>query len=136
MARVLIRYRWRYYDEIRGRWVTTRYKTEAEQIHKEHPDAMPVDGTREDLVIEDDRMANCTSGFLRGVTDFGCGQPVPRKKPPGGGLSGGAAAASEVADDQLAALPCPACAADVVGDVDGVDRQTGEGLAHLRDVVH
>lgn len=69
MTRVLIRYQWRYYDEIRERWVTTRYKTEEEIIRKQYPDAIPVEGTREELAVEDNCNALSTGHFYRGFND-------------------------------------------------------------------
>lgn len=58
---------WRYWCNIRNKWLVTRYKTTAEHIVKEHPDATPVVGTEEIRERPDDPYANSTSAFLRGV---------------------------------------------------------------------
>ena len=57
---------WRYWCDIRNKWLTTSYKTTAERIAIEHPDATPVAGTEEVREVPDDLYANSTSGFLRG----------------------------------------------------------------------
>jgi hypothetical protein len=59
----LIRYRWRYFDEVRGRSFTTRYWCEEAQIRIEHPDAVQVEGSRQELVVPDDVRTNSTSAF-------------------------------------------------------------------------
>lgn len=83
MGKTLIRYTWSYMDPIRKRRVRTRYKATEGQIRAEHPDAVPVEGSREELVISDDPLSCCTSGFLRGVANCGGLAPDPdEKKPP------------------------------------------------------
>ncbi len=60
---ILIRYRWRYYDEARGRYFTTRYWCEESQIRIEHPDAVVVPGSEQRLVVPDDIRTNSTGRF-------------------------------------------------------------------------
>jgi len=60
-----IRYRWRYYDDARGRhYVTRHYCTEA-QIRTEHPDATPVEGSRQILELAENWLVNSTGVFQR-----------------------------------------------------------------------
>lgn len=83
MGKTLIRYTWSYMDPIRKRRVQTRYKATEDQIRVEHPDAVPVEGSREELVISDDPLSCCTSGFLRCVANSGGLVSTPdEKKPP------------------------------------------------------
>lgn len=49
-----VRYRWRYYDEVRKKWFTTSYHCTESAIRKEHPDATPVDGSRQEFTLSDD----------------------------------------------------------------------------------
>lgn len=44
-----IRYRWRI--QWLGKWTTTKYHATVEQIQKEHPEAVAVEGTREVLMV-------------------------------------------------------------------------------------
>lgn len=60
---VEIRYRWRYYDEVRRRHVVTSFHCTEDLIHKEYPDAQPVEGTREELTIVENWRVNSTSHF-------------------------------------------------------------------------
>ncbi|MBS1141567.1 MAG: hypothetical protein H6R13_3020 [Proteobacteria bacterium] len=57
--------KWRYWCIIRNKWLVTQYKTTAESIAKEHPEATPVRGTEEVRETVDDLYANSTSSFLR-----------------------------------------------------------------------
>jgi hypothetical protein len=59
----LIRYRWRYYDEARGRYFITRYWCEESLIRIEHPDAIVVPGSEQRLDVPDDIAANSTGRF-------------------------------------------------------------------------
>ena len=70
MGKVEVQYRWRYYDEARRRWVKTSYWTTEERIRIEHPDAEPIDGTRQERVLLDNPMdeigrASCRERVLR-----------------------------------------------------------------------
>jgi hypothetical protein len=65
MPQIEIQYRWRYYDDVRRKWFTTRYHCTEDRIQKEHPDATPVDGSRVERELIDDKLQNCTSAFLR-----------------------------------------------------------------------
>lgn len=67
MGREIVRYRWRYYCDIRQRFITTKAHFEEAMIKGEHPDAVPVEGTRIESVAPDDMFANSTSAFLAGV---------------------------------------------------------------------
>lgn len=49
LSRIEIRFRWRYWDAIHNRYATTGFHCTAEQIAVEHPDAVPVEGTRQEL---------------------------------------------------------------------------------------
>lgn len=74
MGKVEVRYRWRYYDEARRRWVNTRYWTTEERIRIEHPDAELIEGTRQELVLSDDPLnaAPCIYMGPDGVKHRGC----------------------------------------------------------------
>lgn len=65
MARVLVRHRWRYYCSIREKVLETSYWCEEEMIKAEHPDAVEVPGTRQELELSDDLWGCSTSAFLR-----------------------------------------------------------------------
>lgn len=67
MGRQIIRYRWRYFCDIRKRFITTKAHFEEEMIKAEHPDATPVEGTRIESVAPDNPFTNSTSSFLAGV---------------------------------------------------------------------
>jgi putative SOS response-associated peptidase YedK len=58
-----IRYRWRYFDEASGRHCTTRHHCTESQIRVEHPDATPVDGSRDVLELTENWLVNSTSHF-------------------------------------------------------------------------
>ncbi len=60
---ILIRYRWRYFDEARGKHFTTSYHCTEEQIRIEHLDAVAVDGSRQVLVLCEDPGATSMSRF-------------------------------------------------------------------------
>jgi putative SOS response-associated peptidase YedK len=62
-----IRYRWRYFDEARGRHCVTSYRCSWDQIRVEHPDATPVDGSRQELELLDNWLANSTAKFGLGA---------------------------------------------------------------------
>lgn len=62
----LIRYRWRYYCEIRKKFITTKHLLTEDLIRKEHPDAQPVEGSKTIITVSDeDPMINGTGSFLR-----------------------------------------------------------------------
>lgn len=61
--KTLLRYRWRYFDAIRRRNVTTSYHATEEEIRREHPDAQPVEGTMNMLELVGDPLANSTAPF-------------------------------------------------------------------------
>ena len=84
MSTVEVVYFWRYRCDIRNKMVTTRYKTTRERVITEHPDATPVESSREERRINGDPFASSTSGFLRGVKDIGNGivYDPDEKKPP------------------------------------------------------
>lgn len=73
MGKVEVRYRWRYYDEARRRWVNTSYWTSEERIRIEHPDAEPIEGTRQERVLLDNPMdaAPCIYMGPNGVSHRG-----------------------------------------------------------------
>ena len=56
----LIRYRWRYYDPLREITITTRPWATEYDIKVAHPDAVPVEGTRQVLVVPDAVSINST----------------------------------------------------------------------------
>ncbi len=60
---ISIRYRWRFYDEARGRYFTTRYWCEEAFIRIQHPDAVQVPGSEQRLVVPDDIRTNSTGRF-------------------------------------------------------------------------
>jgi hypothetical protein len=68
MAKTLIQHRWRYFDEVRGKNVTTRYLCTEEHIRKEHPDATPVPGTEQVRELSEDLLANSTGRFYSGFS--------------------------------------------------------------------
>ncbi len=59
----LIRYRWRYFDEMRQIYITTRHRATENDITAAHPDALPVEGTRQVLEVPDDVSINSTAIF-------------------------------------------------------------------------
>ena len=65
MGSVLVRYRWRYFCSIRNKVITTKAAFEEQLIKAEHPDAVPVDGSRIETRLPDDPLENSTSAFLR-----------------------------------------------------------------------
>lgn len=69
MPTAQLRYRWRYFDPVRGKSVTTRYHATREEIEREHPDAVPVPGSELLLELADDPLANSMSRFQVGVID-------------------------------------------------------------------
>lgn len=67
MARVAIRYRWRYFDEIRQKWLVTAYHCEESLIRSEHPEATPVESTREERIFpttDEELAGSSTSAWL------------------------------------------------------------------------
>lgn len=56
--------KWRYWCPIRNRYLITRYKTTADQIQTEYPDATPVAGTEEVREEPDNLYDFCTSMFM------------------------------------------------------------------------
>lgn len=88
MGDVRVVYYWRYRCEIRKKMITTRYKTTREEIEVEHPDAVPIESSREERLMNVDPWSLCTSGFLVGVKDLGNGivyDPDEKKPPTDGG---------------------------------------------------
>ena len=72
MPKTIVLYRWTVFDEVRGRWLDTRYSaTEADMLVR-HPEARRLDATREEREVPEDPNALSTSAFLRN----------PEKKPP------------------------------------------------------
>lgn len=69
MPTIDIRYRWRYWDEVRRKHCTTRFHCTEEFIRKEHPDAVAVENSRQELVLVDDPYANSTAHFFTGPPD-------------------------------------------------------------------
>ncbi len=59
----MIRYRWRYLDPLRGITITTRHWAAEHGTKVAHPDAVPVEGTRQELVVPDDLSVNSTGKF-------------------------------------------------------------------------
>ena len=58
MPRTELRYRWRFYDEARGKHFVTRYHATEDQIRPRHADAVAVPGTEHLLELPDDLFAN------------------------------------------------------------------------------
>lgn len=65
----LILYNWRYWDEIRGKHIVTRWKATEEEIKRQHPDATPMLDTREIREVSDDPFDNSMGHLLRGSKD-------------------------------------------------------------------
>ena len=63
MHHTITRYRWRYYDEARGKHFTTSYHCTEAQIRIEHPDAEAVKGSRQELVLCEDPGATSMARF-------------------------------------------------------------------------
>jgi hypothetical protein len=63
---ISIRYRWRYYDEARGRHFVTRYWCEEAFIRIQHPEAVQVPGSEQRLDVPDDIRTNSTGRFGQG----------------------------------------------------------------------
>ncbi len=85
MGEKLVRYRWRYFCEIRKKFVSTRNHLPEDLIKWEHPDAVPIEGTRiESELCKGDDYSLCFSNILRGVKDVGNGivAEEDEKKPP------------------------------------------------------
>lgn len=55
MPKLSIRYRWRLFDEVRQKYITTPYHCDEETIRVQYPKATPVEGTRQELMIPSDR---------------------------------------------------------------------------------
>lgn len=69
-----VRYRWRI--KWAGKWTTTKAHATWEQISKEHPEATPLEYTRDMLLVpeNDEELAviakqNCTGAFLRKLAE-------------------------------------------------------------------
>lgn len=60
----VIRYRWRYFDEIRARYVVTNYHASEDQVCGMHPDAVPLRETRQELTLPDDPVAATSAAHL------------------------------------------------------------------------
>jgi putative SOS response-associated peptidase YedK len=69
MPTTLILHRWRYYDEVRCRYLVTRHHCTETQIRVVYPDAVFVEGSRELRVVPDDPMSNCTAQLSRSAQD-------------------------------------------------------------------
>lgn len=68
MGSVLVRYRWRYFCPIKNKMITTKAAFEEQLMKAEHPDAVPVDGSRIETLLSDDPLENSTSAFLRNAS--------------------------------------------------------------------
>lgn len=62
----LIRHRWRYLDPLRGITITSRHWATEHDIKVAHPDALPIEGTRQELVVPDDLSVNSTGRLCAG----------------------------------------------------------------------
>jgi hypothetical protein len=58
--------KWRYWCPIRNKWLITRYKTTADRMAIEHPEATSVAGSEETREEPSSPLANSTSVFYRG----------------------------------------------------------------------
>lgn len=68
MPRIEIRYVWRYYDEARRKWCRTSFHCTEAFIRIEHPDAKPVEGSRQELDLSDDPLtATSMAHFNTGI---------------------------------------------------------------------
>ncbi len=68
MPKIEIRYRWKYWDEPRKKYLVTRHRCTEEMIRVEHPDAVAVEGTREELHISDEPLrATSMAHFNTGI---------------------------------------------------------------------
>lgn len=65
MADVLVRYRWRYYCPIRRKMLTTKTALPESLVKIEHPDAVPIEGTKEVTELSDDPYSMCLSMILK-----------------------------------------------------------------------
>jgi hypothetical protein len=68
MPTTLLRYRWRYFDPVRKKNCTIQYHATAEEMRKQHPDAVPVPGSEQVLELPDDALSNSMARFQIGVT--------------------------------------------------------------------
>ena len=64
MEKVIVLYNWRVYDPVRGRHFTTRHKATAAQIRQTHPEATPIESSREERIVDDDRPPLSTNDFM------------------------------------------------------------------------
>lgn len=85
MSDKLVMYRWRYYCEIRKKIVSTRSQLPEDLIKGEHPDAVPIEGSRREVDIGGDPWMLCTSNILRGYPPSSLAESADEKKPPTGG---------------------------------------------------
>ena len=56
----LVRYRWRYLDPLCEISLATRHWATAHDMRIAHPDAAPLEGTRQELALPDDPFINST----------------------------------------------------------------------------
>lgn len=85
MGEKLVMNRWRYYCEIRKKMISTRSQLPEDLIKGEHPDAVPIEGSRREIDLVDDPWMLCTSNILRGYTPPSQTESDDEKKPPEGG---------------------------------------------------
>lgn len=68
MPKIDIRYRWKYWDEPRKKHLVTAFHCTEEFIRKEHPDAVAVENTREELHLPDEPLRSTSmSHFNTGI---------------------------------------------------------------------
>lgn len=65
MAGVLVRYRWRYFCPIRQKMLTTSTALPENLVKIEHPDAVPLEWTKEVTELSDDPYSMCLSTILK-----------------------------------------------------------------------
>jgi hypothetical protein len=63
MTQMLLRYRWCYFNPVRNMNCTTRYHATEEEMRQRHPDAVPVPGSEEVLILAENPLANSMSRF-------------------------------------------------------------------------
>lgn len=61
----IVLYRWRYFDDLRNKLVTTKHVDTEENFLKSHPGAEKIPGSQEIRDAPEDPYQNCTSNFLR-----------------------------------------------------------------------
>lgn len=84
MGKMLVRYRWEYFCPIRKKKLRTRAHFPEDLIKHEHPDAVPIEGTRIEYEQPDNPMEGGAGGILRGLPPmFSAKMFEMKKKPPG-----------------------------------------------------